>query len=420
MALTNLFSIHKACKSGNLSRLKMIIFFRNIIEKKFDIDAKDENHCTCLLYAAGNGHLSIVEYLCRKNSSVNENYFNTYTPLCIAALYGHNQIVKFLIDKGANINDPGEEGRTALHEAASNGHLETVTTLVEHQADINVRDEKGYSPLFYALDNWGKAKNTAKYLLSCGADNKLQMGSQSLGTTNALKKLKTLTLSAVKRSMDEFELKKFALSGTDSDVNLAAVKELGRWRHTDSLKDVATETNKIHVFTTSINCLVNDCGHTYDPHFVGNMIERFIGRSVGDNLESLHALLSKDGQQRLISYLIENGKVDGLKCIIKHNDIDLDEIIEDKSLSFNVMVSGEPPGKTPLIMAIHFRQEEICKLLIDSGANVNKKEKILQSTNEYHDMDTAKTVNGNTPLVVAQNNSMDVIVQLLCAKGAHA
>lgn len=96
---------------------------------------------------------------------VDSNYM---TPLLWAAGYGQNSTVEFLIRSGANPNHKSSGGRTALMFAASKGFYHVVRTLVIDGADPNQVDESGNSALMYAAhQNHGLA---VQELLRNGAD----------------------------------------------------------------------------------------------------------------------------------------------------------------------------------------------------------------------------------------------------------
>jgi hypothetical protein len=77
---------------------------------------------TPLMYAAGFGHLNIVQLLCRLTH-------RNGGPICKVNL----QDLKY--------------GMTALHQAAANDHPEVVEYLLEHGASVDIKDKSGRTPL---------------------------------------------------------------------------------------------------------------------------------------------------------------------------------------------------------------------------------------------------------------------------------
>ena len=101
------------------------------------------------------------------------------TPLICAANYGYTKIAEFLIENSADINPPKRVSRfqagkcrnlfgsSPLHFACENGHSEMVELLIAHKADINAGNDVGHTPLHNAVAN-GHLE-VVKLLLDAGA-----------------------------------------------------------------------------------------------------------------------------------------------------------------------------------------------------------------------------------------------------------
>jgi ankyrin repeat protein len=79
-------------KTGNTTGAKTVLAFGA------NVDAKDENGVTALMWAAGNGN---------------------------------TELMKLLLDKGANINAKDKDGHTALDRAKANGQTKAAKLLRE-------------------------------------------------------------------------------------------------------------------------------------------------------------------------------------------------------------------------------------------------------------------------------------------------
>ncbi|KAH8680015.1 hypothetical protein BGZ60DRAFT_525207 [Tricladium varicosporioides] len=94
-----------------------------------------------LLYAAGSGHLGVVQRLLDAKADVNAADAAGYggrTALQAAAAGGHLEVVQRLLDAKADVNAAARyRGRTALQAAATGGHLEVVQRLLDAKADVN-------------------------------------------------------------------------------------------------------------------------------------------------------------------------------------------------------------------------------------------------------------------------------------------
>lgn len=75
---------------------------------------------------------------------------NNMTPLIWAAGYGQNSTVEFLLRSGAYPNHKADGGKTALMFAASKGFFHSVKTLIRFGANVNDNDDAGNTPLIYA------------------------------------------------------------------------------------------------------------------------------------------------------------------------------------------------------------------------------------------------------------------------------
>lgn len=76
--------------------------------------------------------------------------------------------VEFLLANGVNPNKTDYNGQTALFHAAKCGNSKNIITLIKHGCSVNARDKFGQTPLFYASADGNI--NIVKYLIEKGAD----------------------------------------------------------------------------------------------------------------------------------------------------------------------------------------------------------------------------------------------------------
>ncbi|MDC0065849.1 ankyrin repeat domain-containing protein [Verrucomicrobia bacterium] len=124
-------SIHDAALIGNIEAVKQHLAAGT------DVNAKDEEEWTPLLYAASEGHKEIVELLITEGADVNAKDVDEWTPLHWAVNQGHKETAELLLAKGADVNAKIKLGSTPLHRAAYKGHKEIVELLIDNGADVN-------------------------------------------------------------------------------------------------------------------------------------------------------------------------------------------------------------------------------------------------------------------------------------------
>lgn len=103
---------------------------------------------TPLIEVASKGDIATVQTLLAQGANVNEKDKDGRTALMWAAFNGHTAIVEVLLAKGAEMNAKDNEyGWTALMVAARNGHTATVEALLTQGADVHAKDKDGKTAL---------------------------------------------------------------------------------------------------------------------------------------------------------------------------------------------------------------------------------------------------------------------------------
>ncbi|MGL9779332.1 MAG: ankyrin repeat domain-containing protein [Wolbachia sp.] len=106
---------------------------KHAVEKgEFDINSRDKNGCTFLIYAVLTGGLKVVEYLVEKGIEINAAANDGLTALHVAA---NPKTLKYLVENGANINATTNYDATPLCMASQSGHHEIAKYLEENGAD---------------------------------------------------------------------------------------------------------------------------------------------------------------------------------------------------------------------------------------------------------------------------------------------
>jgi ankyrin repeat protein len=102
-----------------------------------------------LLYAAGNRHLHVVEYLL-DNKTQPLSAAAAAVVIMWAAVLGHAKTVEALVDAGISVHNTDGPGWTPLHWAARYGRIDTVAYLIRAGASLEAAATSGVTPLFVA------------------------------------------------------------------------------------------------------------------------------------------------------------------------------------------------------------------------------------------------------------------------------
>jgi ankyrin repeat protein len=165
-----------------------------LLDKKAQIDLKDNYNYTALLLAAAECYGEAVKLLIANGADINARDEWSSTPLSrVAGCRGQADLVKLLIDRGADPKARDDNGWTVLECAAAFGNTEGVRLLLAQGVDVNAQDKEGSTPLFKAaLDGAG---DIVRLLIEKGAK------------VNISNNKKQTVLAAVTARIKEYETK---------------------------------------------------------------------------------------------------------------------------------------------------------------------------------------------------------------------
>ncbi len=140
-----------------------------------DINARDKQGITPLMFGAAFSTPELVKLLIAKKADVNAKDEEGNTPLYWAVCHSDKvENVQLLIKAGADVNAVTLGGFTILMAAlVNNDNMGIIRSLIDKDADVNAKYDgyeiKGVTPLMFAIEHHHKLA-TIKRLLEAGAD----------------------------------------------------------------------------------------------------------------------------------------------------------------------------------------------------------------------------------------------------------
>ena len=353
--------------------------------------------------ASRNGIKPIVELLIKNGVDVNSQY-NDYGSAIKNAWFiaKDKEIVKMLIDAGAKatihdytfigdieeikkhlnrdrnlINQKDVVGYTALHIAALEGHKEIAKLLIEKGADLNIQDVSGVTPLIYAVMN---LHNEVAELL---IDNNAALDIESNHGRTAL----FYAVEENNKEMQESLIDKGAKINIDVAVTMGDIertKELirnGIDLNTPISGYQTLLTLAVHFGQIEIAQLLIDNGIDVNKGFLEHQYP--IVQAIETNNDDMLKMLLKNGAAINIkaTTALHIASRIGLENIAK--------ILIDNGANVNEKDSS---GKTPLREACYYGDKETIRLFLEHGADISYEESIYRILKEPVD-------NGNTEVV---------------------
>jgi ankyrin repeat protein len=132
-------SLGQLCREGELDLVRAVL-------ERTQARLDDRVRCdgaTPLFFAAANGHLEVVRYLCEAGANTDAARDDGATPLWMAAGKGHLEVVRYLCEAGGNADVAADGGVTPLCMAAQEGHLEVVRCLCKAGASESAVPNSG-------------------------------------------------------------------------------------------------------------------------------------------------------------------------------------------------------------------------------------------------------------------------------------
>jgi uncharacterized protein len=182
---------------------------RSLLKQHADVNARQADGATALVWAAERDDLETAELLISAGANVNAANDYGVTPLSLACTNGSAAMVGKLLQGGADPNAARWTGETPLMRCARTGNVEAVKSLLSQGADANGRETRqGQTALMWAVA--AKRPEIVRLLIERGADAKVRSKS---GFT-------PLMFAAQQGDLDSAQI----LLGAGANVNAATVE----------------------------------------------------------------------------------------------------------------------------------------------------------------------------------------------------
>jgi len=348
-------------------------YLSKFIEYNANLDIKDNNKNTILLYLTKNNNDMLIEYLLKQIIYSNSLIINLIT-------LGKNKIgmkkeeLSRLIDNGYSkitVDTTDEKLNTPLMYACKDGYYNIVSTLLTYKADINKDNIGENRPLFYACYN-GDSR-IAKLLLETG---KVEVNHKNKnGDTE-------LTISCLN---DNAELINLLIK---YHSNIKCINNKGHYPvHIASINDKLETLKALCAHGADVkvqNAIGNQCFSmaciNENIHIINYLLTHdidinYINYSGDSALHQCCILQKKDIIKKLLS--LENINIDvpnsyGFTPFIiacKKNDFELAKLILDQNKPVNIDAKTNS-GDFPLFYATYYKNKELLQLLFDHNVNI--------------------------------------------------
>ncbi|MFA5104252.1 MAG: ankyrin repeat domain-containing protein [Candidatus Margulisiibacteriota bacterium] len=332
---------------------------KSLIASGIDVNAKDENGCVPLVWAAKfGGRLEMVETLVNAGAKVKDGGNNA--EILKGVLMWHKiETLKYLIKHGIDVNSRDKFGWTALMNAAYDGDKEAVEVLIAAGADIEAKNNDGDTALSLAREG--------------GKDE-----------------VSEILLKPIKSSVNSPEADK-----------LAVLFERAREGNVEAINSLIAAKADINVKDRNGNTLLICSAFNNNPEAIEVLIsaKADLDAKNDDGATALIAVILKasDIEKNRIKALVKEG---GRVRTIRDNDMTAtNKYIKSAKLLINAGANLNAMHGTALMIAAEFGETQIVKVLLEADANVNL-------ANE----------DGMTALMLARDVE---IIKMLLAKGAN-
>ena len=104
-------------------------YVKQLLEQGADIETRNKQGWTALMFAAANGHTKLCKFLLEHNANIEARTPKGSTPLMLAAMYDKDRTAEALMAHGARIDARNDNGDSA-YDIAKKGRCPSITLLI--------------------------------------------------------------------------------------------------------------------------------------------------------------------------------------------------------------------------------------------------------------------------------------------------
>ena len=160
--------LHYAALANDVPSVKLLL------DNDANVDIKDKNGWTALMFASDRNKFSIVEILLRNGADPDVLDTKGRTALVLASMHGHAETIKLLMQYNADPDfQENPSGRSSLEFLSYEGRTDLVKLLLEHKANPNLRNKAAGRTALAVASRVGHLP-VVKLLLKYEADPNIQ------------------------------------------------------------------------------------------------------------------------------------------------------------------------------------------------------------------------------------------------------
>jgi ankyrin repeat protein len=373
-------ALHIAVKRNNLSVVNVLI------SNGMDVNVKDGNKKTALIYAIENNKKEMIELLIKKNAKLPKGKKMMNQFLHCVVFFGFQDIAEKLVKNGASLSSIDKNGRSLLHNAVIGKNLKWIDLLIAKHLGINQLDSFNRTPLHYSVEQ-GQLDIT-KLLVKEGAEinsidcaNRTPLNiAQDLGHVQIADFLKskggTLSDSKIFKIAGEGNKKSeikvtyianmgVLISSASKNILIDALFDEGYDTYPTTPKNIVSKINKFEAPFNSIDLIL--VTHSDGDHFSAPMIAEYL--SINKTVKVLCSNITSSALKKCAGYNVDTSRVVGITPELFNS---IDTLLNDIKVKVLRLRHGDRDGKEENVGFIVDMDGVIVFHSGDSGSDVQR------------------------------------------------